>query len=307
MKNNQFQYLLQQIPSLNYSQLKQIRHTTEEKISENTVGQAISNREEIIKTCPLCGSQKLNRWGRTKQGIQRFRCKSCSKTFNALSGTPLYRMRNPEKWLRYTLLMWSGKSLRAAASELGINLRTSFRWRHTFLKGPSKQGCSKLIGIIEADETFIPESFKGKRQMSRPPRNRGGGKTVKVPISLALDRVGDIAHKVLKNDSKSEIELAIKTLIVSGSVLCTDGNLSYKGIASDLSIDHKRLIGSDKKRVLDEVYHIQTLNNYTMRWKSWLVRFQGVGTEYLEHYLTWFRFMEQHKQHSEEDWIRAAL
>jgi transposase-like protein len=307
MNNSQFHSLLQQLNCLNYSQLKRLRHTTEIQISTNAVGQAIADREEALATCPHCNSQELNRWGMTRQGIQRFRCKECCKTFNALSGTPLYRMRNPEKWLKYTQFMWSGKSLRAIASELDINLRTSFRWRHTFLKKPSKEGCSKLVGIIEADETFIPESFKGKRIITRSARKRGGGDIVKVPISLALDRVGDIAHKVLKVDCKAEIESAIKQLIVSGSVLCTDGNISYKGIAKDLFIDHKRLIALDKKRVIDEVYHIQTLNNYIMRWKSWLARFHGVGTEYLEHYLSWFRFMEQHKLHAEEDWIKAAL
>lgn len=307
MKNSQFQALLQQINSLNYSQLKRLRHNTDAQISSNAVGQAISDREENLNICPHCHSDKLNRWGMTKQGIQRYHCKACSKTFNALSGTPLYRMRQPEKWLRYTQLMWDGKSLRKAASELDINLRTSFRWRHAFLKSPQNQGCSKLTGIIEADETFVPESFKGKRKMPRPSRKRGGGKTIKVPVSLALDRIGDIAHKVLKHDSKAEIESAIKSLIQSGSVLCTDGNLSYKSIANDLSVDHKRLIGLDNARVIDEVYHIQTLNNYTMRWKSWMVKFHGVGTEYLENYLSWFRFMEQHKQHAEDDFVRAAL
>lgn len=307
MNTLQFQSFLKQIGFLNYSQLKQLRHITETQISADVVGKVISDREETINTCPSCNSKKLNRWGMTKQGVQRFRCKLCYKTFNALSGSPLYRMRKPEKWLQYTQLMWSGRSLRSVAAELDINLRTSFRWRHAFLKKPRNKGCSKLIGIIEADETFIPESFKGKRKMLRLPRKRGGGNPEKVPVALALDRVGDIAHRVLKSDSKAEIEQAIKALIVPGSVLCTDGNMSYKGIAKGLSIDHKRLISLDKIRVIDSVYHIQTLNNYIMRCKSWLLRFQGVGTAYLDNYLSWFRFMEQHKQHLEEDWIKAAL
>ena len=307
MNTSQFQSILQQINSLNYSQLKRLRHTTETQISSSVVGLAVSDREEKIKACPHCECQKLNRWGMTKQGVQRYRCKSCSKTFNALSGTPLYRMRQPEKWLQYTQLMWAGKSLRESASELDINLRTSFRWRHVFLNRPKKRGCFQLTGIIEADETFVPESFKGRRKMPRPSRKRGGGNTLKVPVSLALDRIGDIAHKVLKDDSKDEIEAAIKPLINPGSVLCTDGNLSYISIANDLAVDHKRLIGLDNIRVINDVYHIQTVNNYTMRWKSWMVRFHGVGTAYLENYLSWFRFMEQHKPHAEDDFIRAAL
>ena len=83
--------------------------------------------------------------------------------------------------------------------------------------------------------------------------------------------------------------------------------MSYKVIAKKLDVDHKRLIAQDKERVIDGVYHIQTLNNYMMRWKTWLSRFHGVGTAYLEHYLSWFRFMEQHTTYKEQVWIKAAL
>lgn len=307
MYTKQFQSILHNLSSLNYSQLKQLRHSTEIQISTNLVGQAISDREEDISSCPHCDSHHLNRWGMTKQGIQRFRCKSCDKTFNALSGTPLYRMRKPEKWIKYTQLMWLGVSLRKAAVELNINLRTSFRWRHAFLKKPSVASCSRLIGIIEADETFMPESFKGKAVTTRKPRKRGGGDTHRIPILIALDRAGYVSHKVLKHDTLEELDAALTPLIAPGSVLCTDGNLSYKVIAKKLDVDHKRLIAQDKERVIDGVYHIQTLNNYMMRWKTWLSRFHGVGTAYLEHYLSWFRFMEQHTTYKEQVWIKAAL
>jgi len=32
-------------------------------------------------------------------GLQRFKCRSCSKTFNALTSTPLARLRMKGKWL----------------------------------------------------------------------------------------------------------------------------------------------------------------------------------------------------------------
>ncbi len=98
------------------------------------------------------------------------------------------------------------------------------------------------------------------------------------------------------------------TYILSpGSVLCTDGNLSYKDITDTLEVDHKRLIGLDNQRVIDSVYHIQTLNNYMKRWKGWLKRFNGIGTDYIESYLSWFRFMETNKEYSEQTWIKEAL
>jgi transposase-like protein len=307
MASKQFQNILHHVPNLDYSQLKKLRHQVELNISSNQVGQAIAEHEEIISHCLYCDSHKLNRWGMTKQGIQRFKCKACNKTFNALADSPLYRMKKAEKWVEYTKLMWGGVSLRKSANALNITLRTSFRWRHIFIKAPASFNPSELTGVIEADETFLPESFKGKRVIERTSRKRGGGKIKQVPIFIALDRSGAVSHKVLERNTKDNIQIQLKPLLSSGSVLCTDGNLSYKGIAKDLDIDHKRLIGLDNQRVIEGIYHIQTLNNYMMRWKAWLRRFNGVGTAYIENYLSWFRFMEDNAEHSDQTWIKEAL
>lgn len=307
MENVSFQSILQEIGNLNYAQLKKLRHEVETNIADNQVGQAIADHEETVSTCIYCDSYELNRWGMTKQGIQRFKCKSCCKTFNALSGTPLYRMKMADKWIKYTELMWEGVSLRKAAKKLNINLRTSFRWRHTFLQNPAKYGVSELNGVIEADETFLPESSKGQRRLERPARKRGGGRIRQIPILIALDRNGEVSHQILERNTRANIQSALTPMLTSGSVLCTDGNQSYRGIAKYLNIDHKRLIGLDNQRVIDGIYHIQTLNNYMMRWKSWLRRFNGVGSSYLENYLSWFRFMDQNTDHNEQTWVRQSL
>ena len=145
--------------------------------------------------------------------------------------------------------------------------------------------------------------------MPREPRKRGGGDTPKVPILLALDRVGSISHHVLGRNTKDELGAALKPLLSPDFVLCTDGNLSYKTIVKELNIniDHKRLVGLEKKRVIDGIYHIQTLNNLMMRWKAWMVRFKGVGTAYLDHYIAWFRFMENSRTDGTCCWLKEAL
>lgn len=307
MTDRNLKSIIKEVANLNYPDLKKLRHEVETNLSNNQVGKAIAEREDHVCSCPHCDCESINKWGTTRQGIQRFKCKACSKTFNALFSTPFYRMKKPEKWINYSNLMWNGTSLRKSAELLDINLRTAFKWRHRFLKQPHDMIVPDLHGIIEADETFIAESFKGKRVINRPARKRGGGKTDQVPVIMVLDRAGNVVHKVVESNTKENIEAVLKPIISPDSVLCTDGNLSYIGIAKGMNIDHKRLISIDKQRVTEGVYHIQTLNNYTMRWKLWLKRFCGVGTAYLENYLSWFRFMMQHKEHSEQEWVESAL
>ncbi len=42
--------------------------------------------------CPHCGTVHVVRNG-TAHGLQRYKCRVCRKTFNALTGTPLARLR----------------------------------------------------------------------------------------------------------------------------------------------------------------------------------------------------------------------
>jgi len=41
--------------------------------------------------CPHCASEHVIRHGQAN-GLQRYRCRECSKTFNAVTGTPLNRL-----------------------------------------------------------------------------------------------------------------------------------------------------------------------------------------------------------------------
>lgn len=166
MASKQFQNILRHVINLNYPQLKKLRHEVESNIANNQLGQAIADHEETLSHWPHCDSHELNRWGMTKQGIQRFKCKSCCKTFNVLADSPLYRMRKADKWIEYTKLMWEGVSLRKSAKALNITLRRPFRWQHVFIKARASFHSSKLTGVIEADKTFLPESFKGKDKLS---------------------------------------------------------------------------------------------------------------------------------------------
>ncbi len=97
-------------------------------------------------------------------GRQRFKCKACSKTFSALTCTPLARLRLSEKHIDNAQCMVQGMSIRNTALQIGVHTATAFRWRHRFLKKPQTIQPALLSGLVEADETFFPESFKGQRR-----------------------------------------------------------------------------------------------------------------------------------------------
>ena len=124
--------------------------------------------------CPHCASRRLHRWGHASD-LPRYRCRDCRRTFNGLTGTPLAHLRKKDRWEAQAEALITGESVAKAAKRCGVSGSTAFRWRHRFLAAAALDKPIQLSGIVEADETFILESFKGKRSaLPRAARKRGG-------------------------------------------------------------------------------------------------------------------------------------
>ena len=61
-------------------------------------------------------------------------------------------------------------------------------------------------------------------------------------------------------------------------------------------------------RVIAGVYHVQNVNAYGSRLKTWMRRFNGVATCHLANYLGWRRFLDRHvDNHSAASFLSASL
>jgi transposase-like protein len=172
--------------------------------------------------CPHCDHRDVVRWGQASD-LPRYRCKACLRTFNALTKTPLAKLRMKDKWASeharegaQAEAMIDGVSLAQAARRCGVHPTTAFRWRHRFLAALSGDKPKALRGIVEGDETFILESFKGKRS-GRPRKSRKrGGKSAKrglsaeqIPVIVARDRNGATTDAVLPKLDRVSIAAAL--------------------------------------------------------------------------------------------------
>ena len=146
--------------------------------------------------CPHCGGDEIRPWGKAG-GKPRYRCTSCRKTFNPLTGTPLAGLHHPDRWPDQAQALIAGETVAKAAERCKVAYTTAFRWRHRFLSALNLDKPLRLSGIVEADETFILESFKGKRgDLPRDSRKRGGKAAKRglsaeqIPVIVARDRTG---------------------------------------------------------------------------------------------------------------------
>lgn len=62
-----------------------------------------------------------------------------------------------------------------------------------------------------------------------------------------------------------------------------------------------------KQRVKKGIYHVQHVNNFHNRLKTWMDRFKGVATKYLDNYLYWFRWLELGKNLAFENQVEQML
>jgi len=81
------------------------------------------------RQCPACAGERIGSWGRA-HGLARYRCRDCHRTFNALTGTPLARLRHREAWMGFGVALQEGQSTRRSAATCGVARSTaSFRPR----------------------------------------------------------------------------------------------------------------------------------------------------------------------------------
>lgn len=237
---------------------------------------------------------------------RRYMCLSCSKTFNELTDTPLAGVHDVEKLRTFASKMAGGGfSLRKSADELDLHLETAFRWRHRVMEGYTVAPSRKLKGIAEADETFFLYSEKGDKTVSerRKPRGRGGKAATagisaeQVPVIVGCDRQGELIVGVAGRGriSLTDIEQVLGDRVDVDATLCTDSHTSFKAFAKAQHLKYQPVNISKGTRVVKGIYHIQHVNSAHTRLKTWMVRFQGVSTKYLDSYMRWFALMEETK------------
>lgn len=275
-------------------------------VAELTAGERKAASVEVIEgcvadtpVCPHCSAERIVKNG-SADGLQRYKCRSCRKTFNALTGTPLARLRMKGKWLEQAAALRDGLSLTQVTERMGISRHTAFRWRHRFLALPKTVKAQVLVGITEADETFFLRSNKGQRQgLGRTPRKRGGKATKPglsrelVPVLVARDRSGSTADFILEATDKTHVVAALKPILPKDTILCTDGGGTQAAAAKEIGVTHRPVNLSAGIRVIAGVYHVQNVNAYDSRLKDWIRRFKGVSTRYLDSYLGWFRTIDR--------------
>jgi len=267
-------------------------------------------RIKILSTapiCPRCRCEYVTKAG-VHNGRQVYKCKNCKYQFRETAKSLVYHLHKYPLILDYLKCMLEGKSLRACASEVGISLPTSFRWRHKILSAiQGLEGGINFSGITEADELLLQYSEKGRRYKS-PEEKEQAMKTVhpNVAVLVMTDREGNLLFKHTGENrvQNSQIKEELKRRVSENNLICFKPNDEFKQAVME-SPSQKVIVRRKTKGLA--IYSVNVAEKKITNFLVWMMRFRGVATKYLQNYLMWFVVMNKYLKDKVESDIGRLL
>jgi transposase-like protein len=251
--------------------------------------------KETIPQCPKCKSEKVVRNGK-KRRKQAFLCRTCGKSFVETSETTLFYSHSGEAvWKQVIRDTVNGKSINKTATELDLHHETVFNMRHKILfviEQEELKNPTKLTGVCEADETYILESYKGKKLPNdfwRKPRKHGAVATKPglsneyVCICTGIEREGNAVAVAVNRATagKKDIEHVFSERVNKSTLILSDGAKGYSVLNDKCQVQE---VNKDR----GGFYNINTVNSYHSFIKERNRNARGFATKYINRYNSLF-------------------
>jgi len=255
--------------------------------------------EEKVSTCPNCGSDKIVKHSKYRGG-QRYRCKSCRRTFSPTTGTLIHHIKKLDKFEQYAHIFKQEGLLTIAqmARRVNVSIPTSFDWRIKILLSLPKEK-EKFSGEVQMDDLWFLYNQKGRKGLKyarkRGGSSRKGDNSFQSKIIAACDN-DQVEMKLAKigRVSKNDVVCALGDKFTKSNKLVTDAHSSYSAFAKEVGLEHINFISKNHKAITGE--NVQYINNMAERLKTLINRrMKGVSTKYLQLYVSYFAFKEKNE------------
>lgn len=240
--------------------------------------------------CPHCsskGAYKLQPKPDSKRPVRKgvYKCKVCRKQFTVTVGTifedshiPLYQ------WLSAIQFLCSSKkgvSAHQLHRMLNITYKSAWFMAHRIRYAMGQPPLAeKLLGVVEADETYIGGKSHGKR---------GRGAENKVPVFALVQRGGDVRSFKLERVTAKNLKNAIRENVTKDSTIMTDEFLAYRGLGKEFA-NHQTVSHGSGEYVRDNA-HTNTAEGYFSLLKRGIIGvYHHVSKQHLDQYLNEFNF-----------------
>lgn len=250
-----------------------------------------------VTTCKHCKSSNIKKNGFTKNGIQRYFCKDCHKTFNILTNTIFDNHKiSISEWIEFLLYLFGYESIQEISKSNKNSTNTTKFWiKKLFLVLQNYQNEIMLNDKIWLDETYF-KVIKKDIKVREDNKEFRGLSNNQICIGVATD--GFKVYAKVEGFGKTNETRTLDTFekhIRKNSHLIHDKEKSHNILIENLSLTHTAYDGNVLKTLEDKFNPLDPINKVINSLQKFLKSHPGFKREELQGYLDLFVFMKNEK------------
>ena len=299
-KDNHWGTSLQKLPWDNKNERSPIENLISSTMTEwyNAKHRETSNEElELINSiiplrCHHCMSKSIIRFGKCNNGILRYKCKNCNRTFTNLTNTIFDSHKIPiSEWLEYLLHLFEFHSIKSSSRDNKNSNSTGKYWLiKVFEVLKDFQNEIVLDGDVVFDETFFTV-INSQRVANEGKKLRGISRD-KICVAVGYDgfRTIILCENTSKPSSKSTIDTMINH-IKPGSNFIHDDDHSHQMLIQELDLHEKFCKSITQKNLCEKDNPLTPVNKIHSYIKKFMRNHEGFSRDNLQDWMNLISFI----------------
>lgn len=260
-----------------------------------------------VEECKYCKSKHFKKIGCTSNGIQRYKCYDCHKTFTILTNTIFENHKIAiTEWIEFCLDLFRYISINTTSKTNKNSATTSKYWLNKlFLVLEHIQDDIVLSGNVQIDETFFPVIESDK--IIRNNKELRGLSKNQICIGIGYDgtNVYAIVEGVGKTSQKKTLA-AFSKHIKQNSHLIHDREKSHNILIKTLNLTEDSYNANEIKKLKDKENPLNEINKQCYLLKRFLRSHSGFNRNDIQNYINLFCFIQNPPKNKLEK-VKALL
>lgn len=244
-----------------------------------------------VSNCKYCQSTFIRKYGYTKNGVQRYQCRECGRSFTITANSLFADHKvSISEWIEYCINLLSFTSTNSTSRNNKNSFTTSKYWlKKLFIALETYQNGIILQGRVELDETFY--RVEQKHQRLQDGKALRGLSSNQICIGIACDATN--TYCIVEGGGKPSADrtlAAFQAHIEPGATLVHDMEKSHNALIRNLQLVSEAYASAQLKNMPDNNNPLRHVNHRCFLLKAFLNAHTGFDRNDMQNYLNLFTF-----------------